>query len=67
MITTLHLFDIFFPHLEKNNISLKPFTQLILVAADGTWRAVINWLDDEDAGIDGNSLVSKGPVANLRK
>jgi cell division control protein 24 len=31
---------------------LKPFTQLILVAADGTWRAVINWLDDEDAGID---------------
>lgn len=42
-------------------------TKSILVAADGTWRPVIEPVDDEDAGSDGDGPVSKGPVATLRK
>lgn len=42
-------------------------TKSILVAADGTWRPVIEPVDDEDAGSDGDVPVSRGPVATLRK
>ncbi|KAL1864886.1 hypothetical protein Daus18300_007453 [Diaporthe australafricana] len=42
-------------------------TKSILVAADGTWRPVIEPDDDDDAGSDGDGPVSKGPVAVLRK
>lgn len=42
-------------------------TKSILVSADGTWRPVIEPVDDEDAGSDGDGPVSKGAVANLRK
>lgn len=50
--------------LEEQN---KLDTKSILVAADGTWRPVIEPVDDEDAGSDGDGPVSKGPVATLRK
>lgn len=50
--------------LEEQN---KLDTKSILVSADGTWRPVIEPVDDEDAGSDGDGPVSKGPVAALRK
>ncbi|KAG6359375.1 hypothetical protein INS49_012896 [Diaporthe citri] len=50
--------------LEEQN---KLDTKSILVAADGTWRPVIEPVDDEDAGSDGDGPISKGPVATLRK
>ncbi|KAH8747278.1 hypothetical protein F5883DRAFT_622544 [Diaporthe sp. PMI_573] len=48
---------------ERNKLE----TKSILVGADGTWRPVVEPVDDEDAGSDGDGPVSKGPVANLRK
>lgn len=50
--------------LEEQN---KLDTKSILVAADGTWRPVIEPVDDEDAGSDGDGPVPKGPVTTLRK
>ncbi|KAI3396899.1 hypothetical protein diail_11512, partial [Diaporthe ilicicola] len=50
--------------LEKQN---KLDTKSILVAPDGTWRPVIEPVDDDDDGSDGDGPLSKGPVAILRK
>ncbi|KAJ0119269.1 hypothetical protein J7T55_013506 [Diaporthe amygdali] len=48
---------------ERNKLD----TKSILVAADGTWRPVIEPVDDDDAGSDGDGPVSRGPGANTRK
>ncbi|KAK2615268.1 hypothetical protein N8I77_002034 [Diaporthe amygdali] len=48
---------------ERNKLD----TKSILVAADGTWRSVIEPVDDDDAGSDGDGPVSRGPGANTRK
>ncbi|KAG8169184.1 hypothetical protein KVR01_001933 [Diaporthe batatas] len=50
--------------LEEQN---KLETKSILVGADGTWRPVVEPVDDEDAGSDGDGPVPKGPIANSRK
>lgn len=50
--------------LEEQN---KLDTKSILVAADGTWRPVVEPVDDEDAGSDGDGPVSKGSVVALRQ
>ena len=50
--------------LEEQN---KLDTKSILVAADGTWRPVIEPADDGDDGSDGDGPVPKGPVVTLRK
>lgn len=50
--------------LEEQN---KLETKSILVGVDGTWRPVVEPVDDEDAGSDGDGPVPKGPIANLRK
>lgn len=50
--------------LEEQN---KLETKSILVGIDGTWRPVVEPVDDEDAGSDGDSPIPKGPIANLRK
>ncbi|ROV98815.1 hypothetical protein VPNG_08425 [Cytospora leucostoma] len=42
-------------------------TKSILVAADGTWRPVIEQVDDDDAGSDGDGPAARGPVTALRK
>jgi zinc finger MIZ domain-containing protein len=42
-------------------------TKSILVAADGTWRPVVEPIDEDDAGSDGDGPFSKGPVVNSRK
>lgn len=48
---------------EQNKLE----TKSILVGVDGTWRPVVEPLDDEDAGSDGDDPIPKGPMANLRK
>ncbi|KUI72609.1 Zinc finger MIZ domain-containing protein 1 [Cytospora mali] len=42
-------------------------TKSILVAADGTWRAVAELIEDDDAGSDGDGPTTRGPVAASRK
>lgn len=50
--------------LEQQN---KLDTKSILVAADGTWRPVIELVEDDDAGSDGDGPATRGPIAALRK
>ncbi|KUI63295.1 Zinc finger MIZ domain-containing protein 1 [Cytospora mali] len=42
-------------------------TKSILVTADGTWRAVAELVEDDDAGSDGDGPTIRGPVAASRK